>query len=194
MVQEGYTAALLGPRLSLTEWGALPEDVPGEFLNGRLVEEEMPDYLHEVLVAWLIRVLGNWADGKGISVAGSDARFAVSTEHGRKPDVTVFFAGRKPPARGVIGIPPNIAVEVISSLPRDEQRDREEKRKEYAEFGIESYWIVDPQRRRVDFLVLNNSRDYAVAFSASGGVVAPPSCEGLEIDLDAMWAKMDELL
>ena len=51
---------LLGPLLTLNEWRDLPEDVPGELVDGRLVEEEMPDPLHEVIVAWLARMLGNW--------------------------------------------------------------------------------------------------------------------------------------
>ena len=46
--------ALLGPRMTTSEWAELSEDVPGELVDGRLVEEEVPDYAHEVIVAWLI--------------------------------------------------------------------------------------------------------------------------------------------
>src|SRR5438128_573912 len=48
------------PELSLDEWFALPEDEPGELVNGHLEEEEVPDYLHELLVALLVQLLGNW--------------------------------------------------------------------------------------------------------------------------------------
>lgn len=41
------------PELSLDEWFALAEDEPGELVDGRLEEEEVPDYLHELLVALL---------------------------------------------------------------------------------------------------------------------------------------------
>jgi hypothetical protein len=44
--------------LTLAEWGALDEDEPGELVDGVLVEEEVPDYVHELVVAWLIGVLG----------------------------------------------------------------------------------------------------------------------------------------
>src|SRR5918993_936960 len=81
---------LLGPRLTLEEWIALAEDVPGEFIDGRLVEEEAPDYLHEVLVAWLARVLGDWAEAAGAIVGASDARFMLSAAHGRKSDLTAY--------------------------------------------------------------------------------------------------------
>jgi len=46
--------------LSLDEWFALPEDDPGELVDGHLVEEEAPDYLHEILVAFLVQALRNW--------------------------------------------------------------------------------------------------------------------------------------
>ena len=35
---------------------ALPEDEPGELVNGMLLEEEMPDAVHELAASWLIRV------------------------------------------------------------------------------------------------------------------------------------------
>ena len=43
--------------LSLDAWGKLPEDVRGEYVDGRVVEEEMPDYAHELIVAWLLHAL-----------------------------------------------------------------------------------------------------------------------------------------
>jgi Uma2 family endonuclease len=183
---------LFGPHLTLEEWGDLPEDVPGELLDGRLVEEEMPDPLHELIVAWLARVLGNWSEHA--IVLGSETRFALSSTHGRKPDLTVFLAGRRPPARGVVDVPPDIAVEVVSPSPRDQRRDRQDKMAEYAAFGIPFYWIVDPQPRRLEIYARGEATDYALRLQAERGIVqSVPGCPGLAIDLDALWAKVDSL-
>jgi len=117
--------ALRTDRLSLDEWSALPEDTPGEWARGHLVEEEVPDFVHELLVALLVRVLGNWVFPQGGLVAGSEAKFAVSSERGRKPDVSVYLPGsERPPARGLIRVPPDLVVEVVSLTPRDGRRDR----------------------------------------------------------------------
>jgi hypothetical protein len=100
--RSGFTRAVVGPRVTLEEWSGLPEDVPGEFVDGRLVEEEVPDYLHEVLVAWLARELGNWSEQVGAIVGGSEAKFALSPARGRKADLSVYLAGRRPPAPGIV--------------------------------------------------------------------------------------------
>jgi Uma2 family endonuclease len=65
--------------LTLAEWGALDEDEPGELVDGVLVEEEVPDYVHELVVAWLIGVLGTWAEPR---TAGLRA-FPLPTSPGR---------------------------------------------------------------------------------------------------------------
>ena len=63
--------------MTVDEWADLPDDVPGEIVDNRLVEEEMSDYAHEVIVAFLARIFGIWSDESGAVVATSDARFAV---------------------------------------------------------------------------------------------------------------------
>ena len=181
--------------LSLDEWFALPEDEPGELVDGRLEEEEVPDYLHELLVMLLGRLLGNWTFPQGGLVAGSDVKFAVSSGRGRKPDLSVYLpGGRRPPARGLIRIPPDIAIEIVSPTPRDGRRDRVEKLADYAAFGVAWYWIVDPQLRSLEILELDPQGRYLHVLGASTGTLEKiPGCEGLTLDLDALWAAIDSL-
>src|SRR5262245_48139252 len=88
-------------RMTLEEWADMPEDEPGELVDGELVEEEMPGYAHEVVVAFLIHALLGWLGKRGV-VGGSDAKFAVKPTRGRKPDLTVYLSSeRLPPRRGV---------------------------------------------------------------------------------------------
>jgi Uma2 family endonuclease len=73
MSQETLGKSHATPELSLDEWFGLPDDQPGELVEGRLVEEEVPDYLHELLVALLVSILNNWISPRGGLVAGSEA-------------------------------------------------------------------------------------------------------------------------
>jgi Uma2 family endonuclease len=183
------------PELSLDEWFAMSEDEPGELVNGHLEEEEVSDYLHELLVALLVRLLGNWTSPHGGLVAGSEAKFAVGSGRGRKPDLTVYLpGGRRPPARGLIRVPPDIAIEIVSPTPRDGRRDRVEKLADYAAFGVAWYWILDPQLRSLEVLELDAQGRYLHVLGASAGTLERiPGCEGLTLDLDALWAAIDKL-
>lgn len=183
------------PELTLEEWFALPEDEPGELVDGRLEEEEVPDYLHEHLVMLLGRLLGNWILPQGGLVAGSEAKFAVSSGRGRKPDLTVYLPGsRRPPARGLIRVAPDIAVEIVSPTPRDGRRDRVEKLADYAAFGVAWYWLLDPQLRSLEVLELDAQGRYLHVLGASTGTLRQiPGCEGLTVDLDELWTAIDNL-
>lgn len=174
-------------RMTLDEWANLPDDEEGELVDGWLVEEEVPDFLHEAIVAWLLEHLTPWARARGGIAGGSDAKFAVASNRGRKPDVTVFLPRRLPPARGLVRVPPEIAVEIVSSRPRDRRRDRIDKAAEYAAFGISSYWIVDPEPLRLEIHRLRNDGTYGEMLAVTAGVHCDiPGCPGLELDLDEL--------
>jgi Uma2 family endonuclease len=127
--------------LSLDDWFALPEDEPGELVEGRLEEEEVPDYSHELLVALLGRLLGNWTFPQG-----------------------------------------------------DGRRDRVEKTADYAAFGVRWYWLLDPQLRSLEVLELDAQGRYLHVLGASTGTLRDiPGCVGLALDLDALWAAIDDL-
>src|ERR1017187_6550590 len=177
-------------RMSLAEWAAMPEDEPGELVDSVLVEEEVPEYLHEFIVIWLGQLLRNWGAPRGALVAGSGAKFAVRPNRGRMPDLTVFLAGGpRPPKRGLIEVPPTIAIEVVSASPRDERRDRVEKLLAYPAFGVKWYWIVDPELRSVEVLELGPDGRYAHPVEISDGAIDPvPGWEGLRLDLSALCA------
>jgi Uma2 family endonuclease len=180
--------------MTLAEWGDLGEDEPGELVDGVLVEDEDVGYRHDLVGGLLTVLLGNWVIPRGGLVATSDARFGVAKQRGRKADLSVYFPGRKPPADGLVTVPPDILVEVISPRPKDARRDRVEKMNEYAAFGVRFYWLVDPAIRTFEIFELSADGRYARAVGATGGTVHPvPGCEGLSIDLDALWAVVDRL-
>lgn len=191
---EAIPVAVEAP-FTLADWEAMAEDEPGEVVDGRLVEEEVPDYGHETVVSWLIQTLRNWlGEGRGF-VGGSDAKFALRPNRGRKPDLSMYLpGGRVPPRRGLVRVPPDVMVEIVTPTPRDERRDRVEKLADYAAFGVRWYWIVDPGLRSFEVFELGADGRYIHALGATEGVVASvPGCDGLSIDLGALWAELDRL-
>jgi Uma2 family endonuclease len=182
------------PEMTLEAWADMDEDEPGELVDGRLVEEEDVGALHDAVAAWLVWVVMSWLNGRGGTVLVSDTRFGVAPRRGRKPDVSVYFPGRKPPAEGLVTTPPDIMIEVVSRRPKDARRDRVEKTNEYAAFGVRFYWIVDPALRSFEIFELGADGRYVKAVGALRGTVAAvPGCEGLSVDLDALWDEAGRL-
>jgi Uma2 family endonuclease len=180
--------------ISIADWEAMPEDEPGELVDGHLEEEEMPSFVHELVVVALTTLFKIWLGGRRGFVFGSEAKFALKPTRGRKPDLSVFLPGsRKPPPRGASRVPADILVEVVSPTPRDGRRDRVEKLKEYAAFGVRWYWIVEPELRSVQILELGPDNHYTIVVSATDGIIDIPGCDGLTLNLDALWREADLL-
>lgn len=181
--------------MTLEEWAALPDGVPGEWVDGRLEEEEMASFAHALCVSWLAMILGTWLEDRRF-VFTSDSKYRVSEARGRKPDLSVCLPGRSLPSRrdSMSSKPPSIAAEVVTPTPRDQRRDRVEKLGGYAAFGVSWYWILDPELRTLEILELDALGRYAHVVGRSAGQIAPvPGCEGLVVDLDALWARLDAL-
>ena len=183
-----------GRVLSVEDWLALPEDDEGEIVAGRLVEEEVPDAVHEIAITWLVWVFRQWLSGKGF-VFGSELKILTSADTGRKPDVVVFLPGAAaPPRRGPITNPPDILVEVVTPSPRDERRDRVEKMAEYARFAVRYYWLVDPALGSFEIFELTSEGYYQKVVGITSGAIDPvPGCIGLRLDVDALWAELERL-
>jgi len=180
--------------MTLDEWADLPEDEEGEFVDGWLVEEEVPDFVHEAIVGWLLEKFVAWTRARGGIAGASDAKFAVASDRGRKPDISVFLPGRMPPRRGLVRVPPEIAVEIVSARPRDRRRDRVEKSAEYAAFGIRWFWLVDPEPLRLEIQGRDDDGAYATALVASTGVIRDvPGCPDLLLDLDELASYLERL-
>jgi Uma2 family endonuclease len=177
----------------MEDWLGLAEDQPGELVDERLLEEEVPDPIHELAVTWLIAVLRGWLAGAGF-VFGSELKLSISARRGRKADVTVYLPGRRPPPRrGAVTEPPDIVVEVITPTPRDERRDRVEKMSDYAELGVASYWLLDPALHAFEVFQRGSDGRYIRALGATEGTITIPGFEGLVLDLDALFAELSRL-
>ncbi len=184
------------PLLTLDEWAALPEDEPGELVDGVLVEEEVANAIHELVVMWLGALLHGWAGTHGARVLGSGVKIQVGPRRGRMADLVAYLSGaRRPAPRGLVKAPPSIAVEVVSETLRDQRRDRIDKLVEYAGAGIRWYWLVDPELRSFEVLELGPDGRYVHCVAVTAGVLESiPGCEGLRIDVTGLWAEVDALV
>ena len=151
-------------RLSDQPWtvddlAELPDGNRYEILDGSLIMSPAPDSLHGRVTTLLARLLDRAAPTHlMISAAG----FGVAVQDGRGycvPDIVALVEtalDRRVQALNPADVP--LAVEVVS--PTSSSRDHVSKRHEYAAAGIRHYWIVDPDKRTLTVLTLNNRGVY----------------------------------
>jgi len=183
--------------LSLDEWAGLPEDDDRELVDGTLVDSEMPNSIHEYILTWLNKILIPWADSRGARLFQAGLKFGVTPERGRYADMSIFFAGRKrsPGKAAVHRLPPNIIVEIVSPSAQNERRDRVEKVGEYALFGVDWYWIIDPEWRTFEILERGTDGKYRHMLGVGEGVIDPvPGCPELTLDITALWRAVDTMI
>ena len=131
-----------------------------EFSHGQLEVLPIPTFSHQRPVAFLYGALLGSAAGSGLGAA-MFAPLHIQLWPGkfREPDI-VYMAREHAHRLGErFWLGADLVMEVVS--PDDPQRDLVTKRLEYAQAGILEYWIIDPTRRSVTVLTLDEE-NYAI--------------------------------
>ncbi|HSU14413.1 Uma2 family endonuclease [Longimicrobium sp.] len=138
-------------RWTYAEFARLPSDGNRyEVIGGELYVSPSPRPLHQEIVARLGDVIRPFVAEHqlGRAVPGPiDVLFAEGDY--MAPDFVFVCQGRVScfTRRGLEG-PPDLVVEIVS--PETGRRDRGLKRDRYAHFGVAEYWVIDPEKKRIE--------------------------------------------
>lgn len=171
------------PQHTWDDFIAIEDEDKRELIDGELVQLEEPSWQHEAIVASLGYFLFAWKSaGHGGRVLGSGYKVRVSDRRGVMPDLQFYRRENAAPAgqeQGLVSGRADLLVEIVS--PSSRRYDRVTKLRWYAQLGVPEYWVVDPDARTLEQLVL---RDGSYVIAASLGeeeTFRPASFEGLEI-------------
>ena len=182
------TAGVLGPH-TWEEFVALDEDDPRELIDGELVEVEVPTEAHEHAVAELVYRLKAWGEKHaGTRVFASGYKVRVAPKRGVMPDVQLFLPTNPRKTGNDQGLAkghPDLAVEIVS--PSSRRYDRVIKLRYYASIGVPEYWIVDPDARTIERLLLGEEGYVIVQVAADDDVFRPSTLDGFELDIARLW-------
>ena len=174
--------------LTYADYTALPDDGKRyEILDGELFVTPAPSGWHQVALANLVSVLDGYVRPRGMGkvlFAPLDVLFADTSI--AQPDLVYLDATRTSliSRRGVEGAP-TLLVEVLS--PSTARTDRNVKFALYARYGVDFYWIIDPETRVLEAYRREGS-GYVLAMSASGPEpCGPPPFEDLGLVVEALW-------
>jgi Uma2 family endonuclease len=86
---------------------------------------------------------------------------------------------------GLVRGRPDLVVEVIS--PSSRRYDRVTKLRWYAQLAVPEYWLVDPEARTLERLVLRDGAYVIAASLAEEEMFAPETFDALSIPLARLW-------
>ena len=135
---------------TLDDYYAMPEDTRVELIDGVLYEMLDPTTIHQDFGFQIAYKLQNYIEkNKGkcwVAVAPVDVQLDCDNRTMVEPDVIVVCNRDKIIRRCVYGAP-DFIVEVLS--PSTKKKDLTIKLNKYIEAGVKEYWLVDPEKQRV---------------------------------------------
>ncbi len=155
-----------------------------ELVRGDLVVTPSPSPVHQRISKRLERVLIDYFEGRSIGeVFHAPVDVILTDRDVFVPDVLVVPDPSHVSNRG-IEKPPLSIVEILS--PSTRKQDRGTKAQRYAELGVEHYWIVDPEAKRIECPLSVRGTFRRVADAQGETTLVHPDWNGLIVDLAAL--------
>ena len=157
-----------------------------ELVHGEIVVSPSPFADHAWIVSFLHIALGNFAHSRSLGVVfGGPVDVILASDVVYVPDICFVSQGRLGIVRDRIYGPPELCVEVISESNRT--HDTVVKYSDYAKYGVEEYWLVDPREREISTWRLAGERYELIGRAAPGQQVSTIVLEGLALDPAAVF-------
>jgi Uma2 family endonuclease len=145
------------PLLTIDDLDAMPEDSNRyEIIEGELFASCTPSLTHQRVSGNLLWALITYLHQNPIGEVLATPGVIFSDYNGVIPDlVFINYDQRDEIASGdrITGAP-DLVIEIVSPGAENERRDRIAKRQLYGRYGVQEYWVVDPQKRIIEIYLL----------------------------------------
>ena len=159
-----------------------------ELVDGTLVEKPMGFYeshLGHILAFFIESYLTHHRLGFVVGESGASRTIPGRV---RMPDVGFYswnhFPGRALPAGGVLDVPADLVVEILS--PSNTRTEMEQKRQEYFASGTRLYWEVLPETRQVKVFTDANTH---TLLGESDSLVGEPVLPGFVLSIQEWFSR-----
>jgi Uma2 family endonuclease len=146
------------PRTIMEVYKMLPEGTLAEVIENQIYMSPSPSFDHQDILIEIASQLRSHLKGKATVIVAPFDIYLDETKNAVQPDVVVILnsnkgiLNRKGHFHGV----PDFVIEILSQGNRDYDLIR--KKELYQKFGIQEYWIVDPDTKLVMGFVLQNGQ------------------------------------
>ena len=175
-------------RFTYNDYLLLPEDKRYEILDGDLYVVAAPNTRHQRVSRKLEVALIQHTEDKGLGeILHAPYDVIFSEENVVQPDILFVRKERA----GIIGEmnlqgAPDLVIEILSAGTRS--KDLDLKRKIYAGFGVQEYWIVDPELATVEVLVWSELGYITAGVCGKSDRLSSPLLPDLNVPLSEVFA------
>jgi Uma2 family endonuclease len=159
-VNQEVAMSLLARPLTYDDLCQLPDDSNRyEIIGGELIASPSPNRSHQKVSLRLTLLIAPYVDARQLGevyVAPVDVR--LSPHNIVEPDLLFIRQDRLGiyGSTGPVDGAPDLVVEIVS--PSSRVMDRVRKAALYADSGVPEYWLVDPEKRELQLLVLQQGQ------------------------------------
>jgi len=148
------------PRTIMEVFKNLPEGTLAELIDNVIYMSPSPAKNHQQVLQTIFRRLSEGIDdpGKGEVIIAPFDVYLDPTSNAVQPDIIVILKDNKgysKPTGHFHGVP-DVIVEILS--PGNKEYDLIKKKELYERFGVNEYWIVDPETKMTLGYALQDSR------------------------------------
>jgi Uma2 family endonuclease len=174
--------------ITYDEWLRMPEvqDAIEEVVNGEISVIPAPEIDHAIVARQLCKSFDAQLNPKEYLVLDNAFGWIVRKNPltSRVPDLAVFELSTMIQENGYVHSPPHLLAEVLS--PRNSRRDMEEKLDDYASLGVPEVWIVPPEARTVEVLLLEAGHFRRSQILAEG-LLQPKLFPHVQVNIGLIW-------
>lgn len=156
-----------------------------EFTDGFLEELPMPTERHQAMVEYLFDEFRAYIKPRGGKARFAPLRLQIRPGKYREPDILLVLSLSDPRRQDRFWRGADLAVEVVSS--DKPERDLVEKPADYAEGGVQEYWIVNPIDETISVLRLEGATYVESGIYRRGDAASSVLLPGFGLDVAAVF-------
>ena len=169
-------------KMTYDQYCLLPEDGKQyEVIDGELFMTPAPRPKHQQIVVWLTEELSRFVRENSLGEVFVAPVDVLLDRHSIvQPDVLFISAARLSIVKeDAIEGPPDLVVEVLS--PSTFYKDLRKKMTAYSQFGVQEYWIVDPETQTIEIYARRDDKLQLAQKFSSGETVESTLLPGLRL-------------
>ncbi len=165
----------------------LDENFYYELINGNIVKKQAPKPSHQSASMELGTLLNVFIKEKQLGkLFASPIDVFFDDYNNTQPDLLFIKKERSfiVTNNGIEGAP-DLIIEILS--PSTQSIDKREKFKLYQQFGVQEYWIVDPNNKSIDVFSLENNRYENLFVATDNEIIQSQVLEGFSLDVSQIF-------